>query len=172
MLEVWLPVLGYEGLYEVSNFGNVKSLARIDHRGRNWKESIIGGMRKSGYMICTLSKKGKKRQIFIHKLVMEAFVGKKPFFNSAICHGDGNPSNCNLINLRYDTPKGNSGDTIIHGRTNRGYKHWSNKLTNDQVLSIYKDNRSCFIISKEYPVSETSIRDIKTGRSWAWLTMP
>ena len=74
-IEVWRPVLGYEGLYEVSDFGRVKSL----HYNNTKKEQILKTARKgAGYIKVALHKKGKRQEIYLHRLVYESFKGKIP----------------------------------------------------------------------------------------------
>lgn len=115
--EVWKPVVGYEGLYEVSDHGRVRGLDRLDARGRRWKGRVLKGTRHTmgDYRVVNLAKDGRNRLRFIHRLVLEAFVGT-PNPGDQGCHGDGNPTNNHVDNLRWDTSAGNSQDTIRHGR--------------------------------------------------------
>lgn len=70
MKEIWKPVIGYEGLYEVSNLGNVKSLIR-----RKILKPIKNGC---GYLKVELCKEGKRKKIYVHRLVYSAFNGDIP----------------------------------------------------------------------------------------------
>lgn len=71
MIEIWKPVVGYEGLYEVSNLGRVKSL---NYR-RTGKEGILSqGKCKNGYSIVGLYKNEKRKPYYVHRLVAEAFI--------------------------------------------------------------------------------------------------
>ena len=75
MNEIWKPVVGYEGLYEVSNLGRVKSLSRIDSIGRKIKERILSqGKCKQGYLTVSLCKNGKPNSYYVHRLVAQAFI--------------------------------------------------------------------------------------------------
>lgn len=93
MTEIWKDIQGYEGLYQVSNLGRVKSLARILNDGRIWKEKIIKPAKSgSGYMQVTLYKNNIKKPFRIHRLVAEAFIPNPlnlPFVN----HKDENKAN-------------------------------------------------------------------------------
>jgi hypothetical protein len=100
MEEVWKDVVGYEGLYLVSNLGNVK-------RVRNGK-LVASSDNGCGYMCVSLGKKGEKRRsISIHLLVIRSFVGPAPVDENGVeyqCdHKDGNKKNNQISNLEYVT---------------------------------------------------------------------
>lgn len=113
MIEIWQDVVGYEGIYRVSNLGRVKSLAGTGNSIR--KEKILKGVpAHRGYIVVDLSKDGKRKRRHIHDLVMEAFVGPRPA-GMHVCHThDPTTSNNRLGNLRYDTPSGNAEDRVRH----------------------------------------------------------
>lgn len=117
-IESWLPVLGYEGLYEVSNFGRVKSLDRT--KTNRWGEYVMPGrvLRSAvvpgEYPIVALTKDGKIKSRRVHLLVLESFVGPRPTGMFA-CHNDGDATNSHLSNLRWDTASANTYDKIRHG---------------------------------------------------------
>lgn len=123
--EVWKPIPGYDGAYEVSNLGRVKSLRRyiqrVSHLGNAHlkliHERILSpGVQKCGYLTVMLSDDlGKKTSWLIHKLVLLAFVGPPPKGLWGL-HKDGFPSNCVLENLHYGTPTRNIQDVVFHGR--------------------------------------------------------
>ncbi len=121
--ERWRPVVGYEGLYEVSNLGQVRSLDYVDVRGRLWR----GGSRKSrpnvrsGHPQIPLRRHGEKGMAYVHRLVLEAFVGPAPEGMEA-CHNDGNPTNNALSNLRWASRAENNLDRVRHGTHNNTRK--------------------------------------------------
>lgn len=119
--ERWLPVVGYEGLYEVSDQGRVKSLQRRvrDRKGfRLVRERILRWNQNGfGYHTVVLCREGSKKTRSIHQLVLEAFVGPRPD-GAVACHNDGNPTNNQPSNLRWDTQSNNLYDAVRHG-TNR-----------------------------------------------------
>lgn len=90
-MEKWKDIQGYEGLYQISNLGNVKSIK---------KGIIIGDVIKGGYRRIPLYKNGKYKRFMIHRLVAEAFV-KNPDNKPEIDHIDGNPLNNKVDNLRW-----------------------------------------------------------------------
>lgn len=108
MKEQWLPIEGYKGLYEVSNFGEVKSLERFDSRGRHLKEKLLSPVKiKNGYLYVVLSKNGIKKPFTIHRLVYSAFVGEIP--EGLQCnHIDENKENNRVENLNLMTSKQNN----------------------------------------------------------------
>lgn len=116
LLEEWRPVVGYEGLYEVSDQGRVRSLDRVvcyrDGRSRSYSGVVLVQTETPyGYLVVTLSRgKRSKRVRLVHALVMESFEGPRPP-KYDVCHGDNDKRNNALTNLRYDTREGNLQDS-------------------------------------------------------------
>lgn len=109
-MEVWKDIEGYEGYYQVSNLGRVKSLARnTSEKGKNAnnkKDTILKGSLTKGYLQVDFRKDGKRKMFRIHRLVSECFIpnpDNKPYIN----HIDGNKSNNTVDNLEWCTPKEN-----------------------------------------------------------------
>lgn len=114
--EQWRPVVGYEGYYEVSDLGRLRSLPRILADGRHWKgREITGSANKSGHLALTICRDGVSRSTSLHTLVLEAFAGPCPPGQEA-CHWDDDPSNNALSNLRWDTRSANKKDAVRNGR--------------------------------------------------------
>ncbi|WP_079582798.1 NUMOD4 motif-containing HNH endonuclease [Mycobacteroides abscessus] len=123
-LENWLPVMGYPG-YEVSDQGRVRSLDRQVRsrwgtpktlRGKFLSQTLIGGSGESGrYPGCVLYRDGKRRQVAVHVLVLETFVGPRPD-GMVGCHRDDIPTNNHLSNLYWGTQAQNVSDAIRSGR--------------------------------------------------------
>jgi len=157
-MEQWKDVVGFEGIYQVSNFGNV-----INTTTNKIKSQCIN--KKDNRPFLALWKNNKCKICRPHRLVLEAFVGKCPEGMEG-CHNDGNAFNNHLSNLRWDTPKNNHADKIKHGTTNRGERCGTAKLTLEQVQAIRKDDRLQRIIAKEYNIAESMISRIKNGKRW------
>lgn len=108
-IEIWKDIEGYEGLYQVSNLGNVKSLNRIVKRGTNQltlSERIltqlqIGGNENNRYQSVILSKDGTQKTYYVHRLVGMAFLSDTYFDGAEINHIDENPQNNRWDNLEW-----------------------------------------------------------------------
>jgi hypothetical protein len=157
-MEQWIDVVGFENLYEVSNYGQVRSV-----KTGQIKKQTVGKIDKRFYLGLWIN--NKQKIVKPHRLVLEAFVGKCPD-GMECCHNDGNAFNNHLNNLRWDTPKNNHADKVKHGTTNRGERCGTAKLTLEQVNSIRKDDRLQRIIAEEYGVNPSLISRIKNGVRW------
>jgi hypothetical protein len=118
MTETWLPVVGYEGLYEVSNMGRVKSLARIVYgkRRKTLYERILAPVKfPAGYLGVQLCKNCVPKRHSIHRLVMTAF-NPNPDNKEHIDHIDYNKQNNCLSNLRWATNLENQRHSAINRR--------------------------------------------------------
>lgn len=117
--EEWRPVVGWPG-YEVSTRGRVRSVERVVLRRNGTGQTIRGRvlkpatMKKSGHLQVSLSHDGARRTYCVHTLVLEAFVGPRPESMEGL-HGDGNPANNNIGNLKWGTPTENHLDRVLHG---------------------------------------------------------
>lgn len=133
--EQWKPISGYEGLYEISNKGRVKTLLRKYYAGHGnnqefeIKEAFLKQVKSKtgGYMVATLTKNAKSKKIKVHRLVAEAFIENpegKPFVN----HIDFDPKNNNLNNLEWCTQSENMLHSSKMNRLNRiGNKNYKSK---------------------------------------------
>ena len=106
--EEWRSVPGYEGRYEVSNLGEVRSYAT----GR--LRVVVAPVAKNGYRYAFLTQDGKRVGRTVHQLVCLAFHGPRPD-GMQVRHLDGNKLNNHLDNLLYGTPSENSYDTVRQG---------------------------------------------------------
>lgn len=117
--ERWLPVVGSDGFYEVSDQGRVRSVPRLITKRDGRTQPVPGrilklGFDTYGYPIITVRGNGRKSTRTVHQLVLIAFVGPKPE-GMECCHNDGNRTNNRLSNLRWDTKKSNALDAVRHG---------------------------------------------------------
>lgn len=147
MRETWRPVPGWEGLYEVSDAGNVRSLGRtiavLDPVGRlrerRYKPKTLKPTAgPNGYRLVSFTHPDRKRECHtVHRLVLRAFVGECPPFFEA-CHGNGIRSDNRLSNLRWDSRSANAHDRKAHGTDvyTCGEDSPNAKLTDDSVRWI------------------------------------
>lgn len=174
-VEQWLPIPGYEGRYEVSDHGRVKSLLRQNKVGRNktrkTSESILKQFSdrhgRKQLMLIDSNSTAKNHRPSV--LVALAFIGQRPHRHH-VCHNDGNPANNYASNLRYDTAKGNNGDKFRHGTLRYGNDHYMGKITSADALDIFHSMVPMPKLAELYSVSLTTIYDVKAGRTWAKVT--
>lgn len=170
MTERWLPVVGYEGLYEVSDLGRVRSLGR-DAIGRRRQTRILSPAICDRYPTVLLSNIVAK-SIRVHRLVLEAFVGPCPIGMEARHFPDRDTTNYRLDNLRWDTRKNNHADKIAHGTDNRGERHNMAKLNAADVECIFNLRAKGWLlqeIADQIGVSAPHVSRILHGKKWAHM---
>jgi uncharacterized protein (DUF433 family) len=172
--EKWLPIPEYEGRYDISNYGKVRSY-------QNGRDKIaipkiiklwIG---KKGYMYANLSKFYKRHNILISGMVAKVFLGPKPT-GKEVSHIDGNRKNNFIGNLIYETHSENMQRAVRQNTMCCGERHPKHKLTEIQVRRIIKklaQGIRPYILAKEFGVDSDSIRDIYHRQSWkhVWRTI-
>ena len=178
--EIWKDIEGYEGLYQVSNFGRVKSLDRyIPHSlGGNAfvKEKVLScESKKYRYKRVSLYSDGGSTGCLIHRLVAKAFIPNpenKPYVN----HLDGNRLNNKASNLEWCTAKENTHHAIENGLQRvKGEFQTNSKFTPKDILDIRKmldEGRTSRSIAEDYDVHESTISLIKIGKHWSHIQEP
>lgn len=174
--EVWVPIPGYEGLYEASSRGALRSLDRRGKHGKGFAlkrgKTLSQALMPSGYRYASLSKDGVLAQFSVHRLVCMSFIGERPPGHD-ICHYDGDRANNHIENLRYDTKKANAQDKRRHSTNNDGDTNPRAKLIAKQVLEIFarcEEGEDQHSLAKEYEISSVTINHIATGRTWGSVT--
>lgn len=167
--EIWKPIPGYEGLYEVSDRGRVRGLISRPGFSRKNPRLLIprnGGGHRHDYKIVKLSKNGMNKHKLVHRLVMLAFAG--PCLNGKqVHHKDFNPGNNHLENLEYCA----SDDHAHHSISNykRRAEHGRARLTEDNVVQIREllaQGIRQTVIAKRFGVDQTTVSAIKYGKTW------
>lgn len=150
--EHWLPVVDWEGFYEVSDQGRVRSVPRLITKCDGRTQPVLGRILKlasnrQGYPIISLQAGSRKSTKPVHRLVLTAFVGPKPD-GTECCHGDGDKTNNRLDNLRWDSKKANALDAVRHGTRpdpDRTHCQRGHDLSTTRYLNTYGDQccREC-----------------------------
>ena len=154
MDEIWVPVYGFEDLYEVSNLG------RIRNKSGHIKAAQPHNF--GGYLSIKLYKSNVEHSKLVHTVVLESFVGPKP--EGLECrHLDGVSSNCRLDNLVWDTHSENMKDTVRQ-KTNRSREQ--RKLTDDQVREIRSSSASISFFMAEFGIGKETIRSVRIHRTY------
>ncbi len=172
-MEEWKDVAGYEGFYQVSSEGRVRSLVRLlpsAHEAgmRKEKQILAFGSNKQGRLQVTLCMHGKTRRFQVHTLVLTAFKGPCPEGLECL-HEDNDYTNNRPGNLKWGTHLENMRDKRRHGTQNEGTNHGSSKLTDDQVRAIRADKRASRTIAPEYGISQVAVVFIKNRKTWKHL---
>jgi DNA-binding transcriptional regulator YiaG len=176
MSEIWKAVPGFEGAYEVSDQGRVRSLDRVVTVSPNrWggvsRKSIRGrvlvpGPHQGGYQSVNLYAEGAQHSTTVHILVAAAFLGPRPEGHE-VCHKDGDHQNSALTNLRYGTPVSNNQDKRRHGTHLQGDEHPTAKLNTRQVLEIRRARGvPQEVLAERYGVTLSNISAVQLRKSW------
>lgn len=154
--EVWKPVKGYEDRYMVSNLGRLKSLfwkVSDKHKYAGQEHLLSPGISEGkkyskGHLKTVLSKNGKTKCVYIHRIVYETFIGD---FKEGYCidHKDGNPLNNNVENLHLVTPREN----VMNPNTFKNFisKHAKKVIIQEtgQIFDSIEDTRKYFGVSRK-----------------------
>lgn len=171
MLELWRTIANTNGLYEVSNFGRVKSLHT---RGRPTNDGILSSVpNNKGYLRVSLSLPDRRITSVVHRLVLEAFVCPQPTPLHECNHIDAVKTNNHYSNLEWLLHY----DNINHAHSHRlwrpqaGSQNGSSVLTEEMVIAIKKLQgvKSLSQVGRSYGVSKTTIRHIWIKQTWKHL---
>jgi hypothetical protein len=177
--EEWRDIPGYEGLYQVSSLGRVRSLdtpSVIGSRTRTKQGRMLRLLsRKKKYLAVRLSKRGEIRTLNVHALVLTAFVGPRP--EGLTCnHIDGNSLNNVVGNLEWVTSQENMRHAhalnLIVPFLPRGARNAMTKLTDAEVMEIrrlYAEGMRNKDLSRQFSVSPGNISMIVHRRKWTHL---
>lgn len=138
MAKVWKDIEGYEGLYQVSNYGQVRSLDRVDMRGHSLKGKVLKVRNDTkGYLLVNLSKNGEKKTFNVHRLVALTLI-TNPENKPQVNHKNGIKSDSNVSNLEWNTSSENTQHAYDMGLSQaKGKNNGRAKLTKEQVREIY-----------------------------------
>ena len=178
----WASVPGFEGYYEVSDTGRVRSLDRVIHKpyrsgkiikalleGRELQQVAANG--QGSHRAVALSRDGVVTKHLVHRLMLLAFIGPPPNDKSECCHYDGNDRNNRLSNLRWGSHADNAADSARHG-LKKGTRHHGAKLDNRKVRSIrlrYAAGEGMTALAEQYGVTHTTIGRVVRRSGWGHI---
>lgn len=171
--EEWRDVVGYEGYYQVSDLGRVRSLDRRS-RCRGGSTSFHKGvilspaLSKSGYFVCVLCVKGRMKTFLVHCLVASAFLGDKPH-GFDVNHIDTDKQNNLVGNLEYITKSANTSHAYKHGLCLNGELHPKAKLKDIDIPEIRRmisSGEDVSSVARRFGVVSATISRIAKGKTW------
>ena len=158
--EIWKPVVGFEGLYEVSDLGRVYSI----RSGRVLRSYPT--RKTNGYAMISLYENGQRFPRLVHVLVARAFIGPGPEGAEVRHFPDFDIKNNRASNLMYGTRQENVDDTVQADRHSRGSRNGVAKLDEKHIREIRKDPRMLKDIASDYGVHFATISAVKLGKTW------
>jgi hypothetical protein len=168
MTEGWLPVVGFEGIYEVSDHGRVRCIPARGGRAAGYILKLSLN-RPGGYLKTDMSGGGKRvTNVHVHKLVLTAFVGPCPA-GMECRHLDSNPTNNHLSNLQWASHATNEADKVPRGTAPIGVKHGQAKLNDEKVREIRElcaRGWSYQKIGCHVGVNKSTIHRVIVGKYW------
>lgn len=167
MSEKWKWAIGYEGSYEVSDFGRVRSYKTKSGQPKMRTLSL----NQDGYPNLVLCKNGRQILHRVHALVLEAFIGPRPK-NFDGSHLNGIRDDNRLVNLKWCSKKENQSHRKLHGTDCKGETHQNSKLKASDVLLIRELHGGGIGINKlgrMYNVDKTCIWQIAKRKAWTHL---
>ena len=157
--EIWKAIAEFPG-YEVSDRGRVRSfrvprILRVEQKAR-------------GHPSVWLMRGGRPQRQALHRLVLRAFAGEPPAGCEG-CHNDGDVTNNQLKNLRWDTHENNMRDKRRHGTQPCGASHPNAKVSvadAQKMKALLAEGKSGAEIARLFGVSGTTVSEVKRGRHW------
>lgn len=155
--EMWKNIPGYKKLYQASNLGKIKSY-------KNGKILRPWTKNKTGHLCVDLYLNNKRRHLFVHRLILETFIGPCPL-GMECRHLDGNPLNNRLDNLCWGTRSENIKDSVLHGSFigNKKLNTWKVRIIKRLIEDGYLTQKE---IATIFGVDPSAISNIKRKKRW------
>lgn len=175
--EIWKPIPGYEGYYEVSSYGRVRSVDRTIRTASGELRRHVGQILKfevdkDNYRRVGLFRGGLRSRQRVHRLVALVFCGK-PSEGQEVRHLDGDPANNRVENLRWGSQSENRQDSVAHGTSVHflpGQGHPSSKLSANQVREIRELYATRDIpqwqIGERFGIARGTVSNIVRRKAW------
>ena len=164
--EIWKDIAGYEGLYQISTMGRIKSF--VFGAGKILNPGASG----YDYKKVTLCKNGEHRHVNIHALVAKSFIGNCPK-NKEVRHLNGKGTDNRLSNLKYGTRSENNLDKFLHGTDNNGSRNHMAKLCEVDVLKMRGIRKTTGLsyekIAKLFNITAMTAYRAITKQSWRYV---
>ena len=167
--EIWKDIVGYEGHYKISNFGNVLSL-NYNRTGHSQKLSLRIGHKRNNYVDVVLMKEGKSKRYKVHRLVAEAFIPNPKNFPQ-VNHKDCNPLNNRVNNLEWCNAKYNInyGDRHIKYGKSRGCRVAQYTLEGNILNTFYSIGEAARVTGlHKGNIYDSTIGKQKTCGGYIW----
>lgn len=170
MREVFEDLKGYEDSYQISDSGRIFTKRRLIGNQIYYGKELVPQLTQDGYLKVTLSKNGDCKKFYLHRLVAIQFIENSTNLPQ-VNHKDGNKLNNNINNLEWCTKQENQSHAVRTGLMQRGQDRPSAKLTEAEVLEIYKLKGilKAQDIANKYNVSKNTINCILRGSKWKYL---
>ena len=177
-IERWRPVPGWEGFYEVSDHGRVRSLDRVVANGTGMARKRGRIMRtficRSGYPSVKLAQQERREGPMVHRLVLDAFVGPCPPGHETR-HLNGRPTDNALANLAWGLPTENAADRRAHGTHREGERLPQSRFTDAtalQALRMHATGATYGQVAEAFGVRPTTVAALVIRRTWKHLCWP
>ena len=175
-MEIWKPIPNFEGFYEASNLGRIRSVDKyvMNHSVSEFRKGVVltPTYHTHGYTYVTLSKLGVKKKYLIHRLVAMAFCDN-PNNYKIINHIDGIKDNNIPSNLEWCTSSHNNKEALRLGlripNPQKGEKHFKAQITELQAIDILTKRLTKKEFMELYNISIHIINNLQWGRSWKHL---
>lgn len=171
-MEIWKDIPNYEGYYQASTEGRIRSVDRIRIDNYHLKGRVLKNNKlKDGYKQVLLMVDNKKDYEKVHRLVAQTFI-PNPDNKPQVNHKNGNKGDNRVENLEWVTRSENMIHAydvlgVPHNTPLKGKPSLMRKLTIEQINAIKKDGRTQKIIAKDYGACQQTISNIKTGKCYA-----
>ena len=174
-MEVWKDIPGYEGKYQASTEGRIRSLDRtieVNYMGsikiKRLKGRVLRPSRfnKTGHVSVQLGDGSERKSMPfpVHQLIAFTFIGPRPA-GMDVCHSNGNPVDNRLENLRYDTRSENNKDSSKQGKSNAKIKPETVRVVRIELAK----GKTCRQIADEIGITKCQVSRIKRREIYDWV---